>query len=106
MAIVFTPSSMYDVDSKFGTKKEVRGTVAFDSSQLAAGEAIAKSQIGLSTIDKLDIESFQLSDVLYHPVADLTNSIVDVFQDSDGAIASGVDLSSATAVKFVAIGDI
>ena len=110
MAIVFTPSKRFDIDSQFGQKKKIIGTVAFDSSHAGAGETLVKSQVGLSTIDYLEILPFSISDAGYVPIADLTNNIVDVYMSKGSAgglvVASGVDLSAATAVPFMAFGDL
>lgn len=105
MAIKITRTKSRLIDSQFGKKTEVTGTVSFDASQAAAGESIVLGELGLSTINSMAVENFQLADTIYQPMVDVTNKIVDVFVSSTGAIASGVDLSSATAVPFIALGD-
>lgn len=85
-----------------------RGTLAFDNSYPTNGEALILSQVGLKSINVLDV----------HPTAgfvfswDGTNKKVKAFYadystNTDGAlieVANATDLSALNAVPFEAIG--
>lgn len=109
MAIVFTPTDRAQIYTGAGIKHYIRGTVAFDSSFAAGGEAIKLSQIGVSTLSMMTIENFGSASAGYVATVDLTNSLVQVYKSAGSAAAfvaaSGVDLSVVgAAVPFQAIG--
>ena len=109
MAIVFTPTDRKMVDTQFGRMYQVKGTVAFDSSQLVTGEPYDPSQIGLSTIKSLIIDPIGSAAIGYLALADTTNKLVYVYKSAASAVgfpaADSADLSVVgAAVPFSAIG--
>ena len=95
---------------QFGPKTVIRGTIAFDNSYPTNGEALLLSQIGLSTIDQMQVFPYKG----YVPQWDGTNKKVKMFYADYTANASGAlievantaDLSAVDALPFEAIGDI
>lgn len=107
MTLAITVTEQYDEQAGNGTKRMVRGSMAFDSSYVTGGEPFLKSAVGLSTIDFMQVTS--VSGVI--PVADLTNSKILAYYDGPGEgpgpqVSNGRDLSNLSAVPFWARGDI
>lgn len=95
--------------AQFGPKKIVHGALAFDSSYPTNGELLLLSQVGLATIDHMDIPSHKGFTFEW----DSTNKKVKVFfadysTNVDGAlieVTNATDLSAITAAPFIAQGD-
>lgn len=78
MAITFTLTA--DGFYPEGTRYVQLGTMAFDSSYPTGGEAITAANVGLSTIDRLEIENGSASG--YRFEWDSTNSNIKVYWDN------------------------
>lgn len=94
-----------------GNERTSTGTLAFDSSYPAGGEALSAANIGLGLIDKIEIESKSGYVFSY----DYDNGKVMVYEQTDPADAGGANiplvevtdttsLATLTGVKFRAVG--
>lgn len=110
MALKATPSltDTARVEGQFGPVSQKNGTLAFDSSYPTNGEAVLASQIGLSTINQLDI--LPMNGYVFQYVAATAKIKVyyaDYDANADGAlieVANTTDLSALTAVPYRAFG--
>ena len=114
MAITFTPTDTIKRGTQGGStskgneEKFVRGTVAFGT-VTGAGDAIIKSQIGLSTITDLFISPLGVgATIAYLCSVDLTNNLVYTYKSAGSAAgfvsASGANLAAYSAIPFWAVG--
>lgn len=96
------------VNGQFGRKTEIKGTLAFDSSYPTGGETLIKSQVGLQTIDRMNIQAAGY--VCQYDSAN--NKVLVYYGDNNNAsdgplieVPNTTDLSALTAVPFEAVGD-
>ena len=110
MALKATPSLTDSgrLEGKFGPVSVKNGTLAFDSSYPTNGEAFLASQVGLSTINQLDILPY--NGYVFQYIASTAKVKVyyaDYTANASGAlieVANTTDLSALTAVPYRAYG--
>lgn len=98
--LVATVNHIERVQGQFGPKTVVVGTLAFDASYPTGGESLLNTQIGLTTIDQLQVLPTDGKSFFY----DSSTSKVKVFTAASTEAANASDQSSLATVPFEAIG--
>lgn len=96
-------------NGQFGRKTAIKGTLAFDSSYPTGGETLIKSQVGIQTIDRMNI---QVNSGYVCQYDSANNKVLVYYADNNNAsdgplieVPNTTDLSSLTAIPFEAVGD-